>query len=83
MFDMSILELVSCLIRDECCTCEDGEITEYFFFLVTESWSLDTENSKDSLELVEDDTCECLSIDVICDDDEFSPPTLSERLENS
>ena len=75
---MSVLELVPSLIRDECRTCEDREVSEHLSLLIAESWSLDPENRQDSLELVEYDTCECLSIDIVCDDDEFARSTLGE-----
>ena len=78
VFDMSILELVSRLICYECCTCEDGEIAEHFFFLVTESWSLDTEDSEDSLELIEYYTRKSLAVDIIGYDDELSLAALCE-----
>lgn len=83
MIEVCIFELVSCLIRDESCTCEYGEIFEHFFFLVTKTRSLDAEDGEDSFELVEDDSCECLSIDIICDDDEFTLATLSKGFQYS
>ncbi len=69
---MSVRELISSLIRNECGTREDGEISEHIPFFITESWSLDPENYQNSLELVQYDARESLTIDIVCDDDEFA-----------
>ena len=75
---MSVLELVPSLIRDECRTREDREVSEHFPLFITESWSLDPENRQNSLDLVEYNTRKSLTIDIICDDDELARPALSE-----
>ena len=75
---MCILKFVSSLISDECCTCEYCEISEYFFFLISESWSLDSKNGENSLQFVENDSCQSLSINIISDDDELAFTTLSQ-----
>lgn len=72
VFDRRILELVARLIGDESCSCEDSEILEYFFLPIAKSWSLDPEDSENSLEFVENNPRQCLSIDIISDDDEFT-----------
>ena len=69
---MSVLELVPSLICDECRTREDREVSEHLSLLIAETWSLDPEDSEDSLELVEYDSRESLSIDIVRDDDEFT-----------
>ena len=78
MVYMSIFEFVTSLVRDESCTREDSKISEHFFFLVTKTWGLDSENGENSLELIEDDSCEGLSINIISYDDEFTLATLCE-----
>lgn len=75
---MSILELVPSLIRDECRTREDGEISEHLTLFITKSWSLDPEDSENSLEFVQDNTRESLTIDIVCDDDELTRSTTRE-----
>ena len=72
MFDIRIFELVSCLIGDKRSTREDREILEHFFFTITKTRSLDTEDGEDSLEFIQDDPCQRLSVDIISDDDKFS-----------
>lgn len=78
VFDRRILELVARLIGDERRTREDGEISEYFFLPIAKSWSLDSEDSENSLEFVENNPRQCLSIYIISDDDEFTTTRLSE-----
>ena len=78
MLDRGVLELVPCLFSDESGTCEDREILEYIFFPISKSWSLDPEDSEDSFEFIQDDTCESLSVDIISDDDELTTTRLCE-----
>ena len=49
---MSIFEFVTSLVGDESCSREDSKISEHFFFLVTKTWSLDSENGENSLEFI-------------------------------
>ncbi len=69
---MSVLELVPSLICDECRTCEDREVSEHLPLLIAESWSLDPEDSENSLEFVQYYPRESLTIDIVRDDDEFA-----------
>ena len=73
---MGVLELVSRLIRDERRTREDSEISEYLTLLIAKSWGLDPENREYSLQLVQNNARESLTIDIIRDDDELARSTL-------
>lgn len=83
MLDRRIFELVSRLISDESSPCEDREIFEYFFFPISESWSLDPEDGEDSFEFIQNNPSERLSIDIVSDDDEFTTTRSCERFQYS
>jgi hypothetical protein len=72
MFDRCIFKFITDFIRYQSRTGKDGEILEYFFFSITKSWRFDTEDSENSFEFIEDDSCQCFSFDILGDDDEFT-----------
>lgn len=67
-----MLELEAEFFSDEGRSSQDGNIFEHLFFAIAKARSLYSKDIEGSLELIEDDTCESIPLEVISDDDEIS-----------